>query len=151
MRDVRLSRPLTIQVPVPERRGHAGDFMKKAPAHPLVSALARQALRSVAGDISHVVNTKLESIVEGGAQVAVTALSEVLQRRIRTDGPEYLDRAEEQAHAALQTLVSWGKRNPVKSAAAATALAGIAAFGMAYVQRSSRTATRRTKGSRRHR
>jgi len=87
--------------------------------------------------VTSAVTEPSSEMVESGFKTAVTALEDAVGSKVQEYGPEYLDEALDKAQEALELLVAWGKKNPIKSAAAATALIGITAFGLAIMKRRS--------------
>jgi hypothetical protein len=98
-------------------------------SHATASARARRSARPTRAA------SQLETLVEQGVHRAASAVEEAVQNRIHEQAPQYLDDAVKRSHQALQSVVKWGRKNPIKAAAAATALVGASAFIYAYTAR----------------
>lgn len=63
----------------------------------------------------------------------VTNLKSKVSEQVAVHGEEYLDRAREHIGEAVTKLVTWGKKHPVKTVAAAAALIAVTGFLYATV------------------
>ncbi len=59
---------------------------------------------------------------------AVTNLKSKVSEQVAVHGEEYLDSAREHIGEAVTQLVTWGKKHPVKTVAAAAALIAVSGF-----------------------
>ena len=89
-----------------------------------------KAAKSALGDAVPTLDFKamLEELVGSGVHSAVEAIEEIVHEKLQKTGPQVLDKALAEANKATTKLITWSKKHPVKTAAAAAALIGVTAF-----------------------
>lgn len=80
----------------------------------------------------HTLSSTVMSLVSGvmgdSLSEAVTNLKSKVSEQVAVHGEEYLDSAREHIGEAVTQLVTWGKKHPVKTVAAAAALIAVSGF-----------------------
>ena len=94
------------------------------------TSTARPRARSETKD--HTLSSTVMNLVSGvmgdSLSEAVTNLKSKVSEQVAVHGEEYLDSAREHIGEAVKQLVSWGKKHPVKTVAAAAALIAVSGF-----------------------
>ena len=86
---------------------------------------------------NHTLSSTVRGLVSGvmgdSLSDAVTNLKGKVSEQVAVHGEEYLDSAREHIGEAVTKLVTWGKKHPVKTVAAAAALIAVSGFLYATV------------------